>query len=72
MALTKIRIEVLKDEQAARERAAWMTARGFTILLDGNPTPREKVIYDAIAVTGVKDIAGDEDGEVWIVIGEKA
>lgn len=71
MPLTKIRIEVLKDEESAQGRAEWMRQRGFTILLGGDPSPRERVIYDAIAVTGAKDIASDEDGEVWIVIGEK-
>lgn len=71
MALTKIRIEVLKDEQSAQKRAAWLNERGFKILLGGSPTPREKVIYDAISVSGAKDIASDEDGEVWVVIGEK-
>jgi hypothetical protein len=70
MANTRIRIEVLRDRQSAEQRALWMTERDFKLLFD-TPAPHSKVIYDAIAVSGVKDIAEDDDGEVWLVIGEK-
>ena len=66
--MAKKRFEVCREEAAAQGRAVWMEARGYSV--DG-PAAVEKAIWSALDVTGQTDIASDDDGEVWLVIGTK-
>ncbi len=62
------RIEVCRALETAEKSALWMREREYEV---EDPVSVEKVIWVAQDVTGNRETASDEDGEVWMVIGTK-